>query len=73
MSSSLYCLLHKCTFVKAGIIHDNNAVGWQLRNQIMGHPVSEYLRIHICLKQEAFWQGGLQMISGFIDELEGLC
>jgi len=25
------------------------------------------------LKQEAFWQGGLQMISGFIDELEGMC
>ncbi len=25
------------------------------------------------LKQEAFWQGGLKMISGFIDELESLC
>lgn len=25
------------------------------------------------LKEEAFWQGGLKMISGFIDELEKLC
>ena len=66
MPRIFYGFFHCNPLMKAGIIHNNDTVGRQLRDQVFSDPAAKYLCVYVCCKQANSQQSTHKQDSNYI-------